>query len=177
MTEAAHLLQTSIVHVEEDAVDLEADDDMAQQVMRPDEVGLEDVPMEVDTQLESAIEGATPAKQIITLTAEEYHKIIQSLILQIRRHERETSTTGMTRSQIINWYMETLEDAGEINTEADVSLHRKKIKSVLSRMIKKENILLELQDETRVDLDTLEIGTSEDPVLVISPSYYIESED
>lgn len=61
--------------------------------------------------------------------------------MQIRRQERESkdSEAGMTKSDIINWYMEALEDSNEVETEDQVTYHRKVIKSVLTRMVKKVN--------------------------------------
>jgi DNA replication licensing factor MCM6 len=73
--------------------------------------------------------------------------------------------------------MEALEEANEIETEEQMIFQQKLIKSVLKRMIKKENILLEMKDLTRLD-DTEELESgAEDPILVISPNYYLESED
>ena len=171
VTEAAHLLKTSIVHVEQDAIPLE--DIEQENVMQPSEVGMiDDVPadsMEVDAN----------RKQTLTLAAEDYHKIVQSVLLQLKRQERETGASGMTKSQIINWYMEALEEANEIETEEQLHQQRKLIKSVLSRMVKKENILLELRDETRLEdvEESLDTNIADERVLVISPSYYMESDE
>ena len=96
---------------------------------------------------------------------------MQSLLLQIRRHERETGEAGMTRSDIINWYLEVLEGADLIDSEEQLVYHRKLIKSVLGRLVKKENILLEIRDTTRL---TEESETIDDPVLAINPAHFME---
>ena len=162
VTEAAHLLKTSIVNVE--MGDLE----------------MQDVPEEVDDTAEfdhvmaevQNDDGAAPEqKQKITLSVNDYKKIQQSIILQIRRNERSTKIAGMTKSAIINWYLEDLEALGAIETEEALLYQRKVVKSVLSRMIKNENTLLEMKDLTRLE-DSEDVAmASEDPVLVISPAY------
>ncbi|KAI8928036.1 MCM2/3/5 family-domain-containing protein [Entophlyctis helioformis] len=169
--EAAHLLKTSIVHVEQDAVPLDEEEAAATEGMGA-------------SQMQTA-PAAAPAKQTITLSAEEYQRIVRSVLLQIRRHERETGQAGMTRSDIINWYLEALTDAGVVNDVQQLVDQRKIIKSVLSRLVKKENILLEIRDATRLNADELDgddamagaDGRQEDPVLAINPSHYMEEDD
>jgi DNA replication licensing factor MCM6 len=98
-------------------------------------------------------------------------KIEKSIILQLRRQERQTGVAGMTKSGVINWYLESLEDSGAIETEEALLHQRKIVKSVLTRMIKTQNILLEMKDTTRLDEMEEEEQGNIDPVLVISPSY------
>ena len=130
VTEAAHLLKTSIVNVE-----------LGDLVMQetPDEV---DDTAEFDQVMADARVEDAPVEQKhkITLSVNDYKKIQQSIILQIRRNERTTKVAGMTKSAIINWYLEDLEANGAIETEEALLYQRKVVKSVLSRMIR--NVLI-----------------------------------
>ncbi|KAI8907184.1 MCM2/3/5 family-domain-containing protein [Gorgonomyces haynaldii] len=143
--EAAHLLKTSIVHVEQDAVELEEEKEVQ-----------EDKPK-------------------LVLSAEDFQRIRHSVILQIKRSEREKGVAGLTRSEIMNWYLEAKEEQNEIETEEQMNHHRKLIKSVLGLMVKKENTLLEMQDVTRLNEEEQETVV-EDPVLVINPNYVADDE-
>ena len=191
VTEAALLLKTSIVHVEQDAVRLEEEDEInADGVMRRDEVGsgveadeglaASHQTMDVDGTQQSVAEPGPSAegageKQTVTLSAEEYQKIVRSIIYQIRRHERETSESGMTKSDVMNWYLEALEEANLVETEEQLVHQRKMIKSILGRLVKKENILLEIRDATRLTEESEVVG-GDDPVLAINPAYYMDDE-
>jgi DNA replication licensing factor MCM6 len=176
--EAAHLLKTSIVHVEQDNVDMEDDEEVIRQATQVEE--------KTDMDLDAVYILLTkPApqdilnvpKQIVTLSGEQYQKIVQSILLQLRRQQRESQEAGMPKSRIVNWYMETMEDANQLETEEQVMHHRKIIKSVLIRLVKKENILLEMKDVTRLDKDELEDDEVDDPVLFIAPNYNMEADD
>jgi DNA replication licensing factor MCM6 len=121
-TEAAYLLKTSIVHVEQESIDLDN----------------EEIPNHSTENEEMAGEPEQPAvgKQKITLSAEEYAKIVQSVLLQIKRKEHSTGVAGMAKSAIINWYLESLEQNNAIETEEAYLYQRKVIKSVLTRLVK-----------------------------------------
>ncbi|OAJ42272.1 hypothetical protein BDEG_25744 [Batrachochytrium dendrobatidis JEL423] len=161
VTEAAHLLKTSIVHVEQESVPLEDEDFAVPGIMRPEEAS---------QQLTPAV-----APNKITLSQEEYQKIVQSVLLQLRRRGRDSADAGMTKSDLINWYIEMLVDANTIETEEEIVHHSMLIKSVLSRLVKKENILMEIRDQTRLTEESVDeqgVALSEDPVLAINPAYY-----
>ncbi|KAI8900086.1 MCM2/3/5 family-domain-containing protein [Globomyces pollinis-pini] len=173
VTEAAYLLKTSIVHVEQEAIRL--DEDEMDAVMRSDEVGQfdEDQDMQMEPNPEEPVVAAPKSK--ITLSAEDYQKIVQSVLLKIRRNEQSTGVAGMTKSSIINWYLESLEEAQAIEDEESFLSHRKTIKSVLSRLVKKEYALLEMKDTTRLD-EMEDEEVIEDPILVINPNYFDETQ-
>jgi DNA replication licensing factor MCM6 len=162
VTEAAYLLKTSIVHIEQEAVSLEDDE----HVMRAAEAGEMDLDEEVVTE--------EPAKkETLVLTGEEYQKIVQSILLKLTKAERETKIAGMRKSSVIQWYLEALEEADAIEDEASLNTQRKIVKSVIKRMVRQEQALLEMRDTTRLGEEDEEFN-EEDPVLVINPSYYAE---
>jgi DNA replication licensing factor MCM6 len=125
-TEAAYLLKTSIVHVEQDSIDLDQDE-LPNQSNEGEEMAAEEVMQD---------DNLPVAKQKITLSAEEYAKIVQSVLLQIKRKEHSSGVAGMTKSALINWYLESLEQNNAIETEEAYLYQRKVIKSVLTRLVK-----------------------------------------
>jgi DNA replication licensing factor MCM6 len=162
VTEAAYLLKTSIVHIEQEAVSLEDDDE---RVMRASEAG------EMDLDDEQVVNVESAKKEQIVLTAEEYQKIVQSIILKLTKEERETKIAGMKKSSVIQWYMESLEAADAIEDEESLIRQRKIVKSVIKRMVRQEQALLEMRDTTRLGDEDEQDVDEEDPVLVINPAY------
>lgn len=114
-----------------------------------------------------------PQKVTLTLSSEEYKKILNSVIMQIRRSQLRTKVAGMKRSSLIQWYMETAEESESIVDEESLLRQRKIIKSVLKRLVEKEHFLLEVRDQTV--LGEVDEEMDEDPVLVIAPSYNYEN--
>lgn len=163
VTEAAYLLKTSIVHIEQEAVSLE---DAEDETMRAYEAGEMDVDDEVVVEEPSK-------KEKLVLTAEEYQKIVQSIILMLTKEEKATKIAGMKRSSVITWYMESLEANDAIEDEESLIRQRKIVKSVIKKMVKQEFTLLEMRDTTRLG-DEDEDVDEEDPVLVINPQYFFE---
>ena len=114
-----------------------------------------------------------PKKAVISLSAEDYQKIVGQIIIEIKKSERESGELGLHRSHIIDWYLELKEP--EIVSEDQINYHRKLIKSVLNRLIRKDNILIEIQDRTRLNEEADSALDPEildnDPVLMIHPNY------
>lgn len=142
VVEAAHLLKCSIVHVEQESVPLEDEDET--DIRGAAEIGDSDAAFVADSAVDATQsqdthmldEGDAPKRTTITLSGEEYQKIVRSLMLQMKRSERETEEAGMTRSQIMNWYLDGLEEANMLETEEQLYHHRKIIKSVITRLVK-----------------------------------------
>lgn len=109
-------------------------------------------------------------KQTYQLSAEDYQKIVQSIILQIKHQEKSTGVAGMKKSSIIQWYIEALEESGQIEDEESLIRHKKITKRVIQRMIKQEHQLLEMRDTTMMG-DAYDEEVDEDPVLVVHPAY------
>jgi DNA replication licensing factor MCM6 len=130
-TEAAYLLKTSIVHVEQDSVELENDEFDLNMPSANEMETIDDV-----QELQDSVENEVVTKQKITLSAEEYSKIVKQIIQQMKRQELVTGVAGMSKSSIINWYLEFLESINSIETEDAYLYQRKVVKSVLSRLVK-----------------------------------------
>ncbi|KAJ3040792.1 MCM DNA helicase complex subunit mcm6 [Rhizophlyctis rosea] len=163
--EASHLLRTSIVHIERDAIEFD-DDEEESRPMTAAEVGETD---EVAPDAMNVDGGEQNASQrSMTLPADAYQRMVQSVILQIKKHAHESGEAGMRKSEIVTWYLEQMEEEGALEDEESLLQQRKLIRSVLNRLIKKENVLLQLRDE-----ETDEEG-SVDPILVIQPNYAMD---
>ncbi|KAJ3050447.1 MCM DNA helicase complex subunit mcm6 [Rhizophlyctis rosea] len=163
--EAAHLLRTSIVHIERDAVEFEDEEEGEwEKPMGADEVGQTDDAMDVDGTEETA---AKPRKTM-SLPADQYSRLVQLVIAEIRAHTHKTNEPGMRKSQIIQWWLEKLEAEDQLEDEDSFKTQRRTMRAVLNRLINKENVLLQLRDE-----ETDEEGDV-DPILVIQPNYIDE---
>ncbi|KAI9091287.1 MCM2/3/5 family-domain-containing protein [Phlyctochytrium arcticum] len=200
--EAAHILRTSIVHVEQDEVEMDDDEDLTStnnSMLTPAQVGLNDDaaaagpdsmdtssdqppqdPSQTSTQPDSA-PATTTKKPTLKLTAEEYHRITQSLLLHIKRHDMQSDSAGLKKSELVNWYLESLENDNVIETEEQLYFHRKVIKSVLGRLVKVDHVLLELVDRSRMgegdvegeEEEEAEAGAKKDPVLIVHPNHVV----
>lgn len=96
------------------------------------------------------------------LDASAYDAMLQQIIYRICQYESRSGDSGMKRSELFDWYIESQED--QITTEADLGHCSKLIRSVIHRMLTKDHSLLLLQ--------TLE-GEEEDgdPLLTVSPQF------
>ena len=121
---------------------------MTQELMRAAEAGdimdadmpMGDVASQSLSQSAAAAPVEAPAKNVITLTAESYQRIVQQVMFQIKKYERESGETGMHKSRIVDWFLESKEE--EIESEEQMNQCRKMIKSVLNRLVKKVPCLL-----------------------------------
>ncbi|KAI8819893.1 MCM2/3/5 family-domain-containing protein [Fimicolochytrium jonesii] len=180
--EAAHILRTSIVHVEQDRVEI--DEDEPENVTRAAEVGQQHDPnsMDVDQPVNSTNLGdsqtnsSSRQRQTIKLSSEDYQRIVQSVLLYIRKRQAETASEipGVKKSELIDHYISTQEEDNLIETEEQYQYHKKMFKSILSRLVQKEHILLEIHDQSRLDEGTDETMMDEDPIMVIQPNYVFD---
>lgn len=159
--EAANMLRKSIVHVVEDEIEVVDEEDTELDAMMTSVEAMQVGESSVQQSQENVDEESTQKKSTIKLSAENYHRIVQLLLLEMKHREKEEGTVGMRKSEIVEWYLTTQED--KINTEKDFMYEKKLIQSVVTRLVKKENILLELRESEDDD--------SKDPVLVIQPNY------
>jgi DNA replication licensing factor MCM6 len=163
VTEATYLLKTSIVHIEQEAISLEDEDQ--DQVMRASEVGQMDEDVQ-ESAMEVEEERPAAPKQSVTLSNEEYQKIVQFVLILLREQEKTGRGEGLKRSAIVHSYMETLVDSDSIVDEEGLIRQGAIVKRVLGRMVKQEGMLIALRDES---IEGEETG--DDPVLLISPAF------
>ncbi|TPX35566.1 hypothetical protein SmJEL517_g02085 [Synchytrium microbalum] len=201
--EAAQLLRTSIVHIDHDDVEMNEDDDaelvrIAEEAERLHQAA-QATAMEMDYNTEGEAGGAPAAPDAapmdvdgqgpdeprasakLRLPYDEYQRISNAVVAEITRHEgrSQDGSAGMRKSELIDWYMESKED--DIETEEQLHAERKKVKAVLSRLINRDNVLIELR-ETGLMADGAEgeqadpRAPSNDPIVVIHPNYVPQEE-
>lgn len=164
--EAFRLLNKSIIRVEQPDVHLEEEEDEA---METEEAGDEN--QAPNGQAEPS-DPAQPKKKI-KLSYEEYRNLSDLLIVHMQRVEAENeedpaNSGGLTKSAIVNWYLEQIEE--ELETEDQIAEKKVLIEKVLDRLIYTDRVIIPL---TRSDLGTAE--EAEDPMLVVHPNYQVNA--
>lgn len=163
VTEAYRLLNKSIIRVEQP--DIHLDDADA------------DEPMAVDgqDQPEPSDETEAVSKKKLTLPFEEYKSISDFLILHIRNQEIEAEQTrsgveGMRRSDVVNWYLEQIQEA--IESEEELLERKCLVEKVLDRLVYHDQVIIPLMSTgLKGDDQSLE----DDPMLVVHPNYVINA--
>lgn len=160
--EAYRLLNKSIIRVEQPDIAL---DDEEEEVVREEEV--EDAanePMEQD--------GEQP-KVKKWINYEEYKKMSFLLIKYIQSKEQEAEemeggTAEVTKSDVVNWYLEEI--SGDIESQDELLEKKVTVEKVLDKLIYVDLIIIPLHNRNlkgKQDTET----TEEDPFLVIHPNY------
>ncbi|KAJ3225759.1 MCM DNA helicase complex subunit mcm6 [Clydaea vesicula] len=175
--EAAKLLRTSIVTIDQDNIEFEEEE---QRALLPNE---ESYPAtdKADAGASSAKETteakSSQSQQKIKMDAEEYNRIVKLILQKIKANEDDSLEKGIKTSELVEFYLEVKED--EILTQEDLIKEKKMILLVLKRMQKKDGILMEISDfemmttnEKDGELKEFKKKVAEDPVLTIHPSYY-----
>jgi len=175
--EACRLLKSSIIRVETDAIDL-ADSDQAWH--KAAETLAQDV--------RAADSNTSAVPQKLTMRFEDYKRIGEMLVYQLRRIEalvdlrqleledrpEESSDVMqqddlntshlMKKSELTEWYLEQIEN--DIATEEDFIMRRREVVAVIDRLVKKDHVLVEIGARPE------ESTTSEyDPIIIVHPSY------
>lgn len=160
--EACRLLKSSIIRVEMDNVDLT----MSASAFTDAATALHD---SVTT---SAPETTTTVD--FQLKYDEYLRITNMLVYQLRRCEDQEGSIGMRRSELIDWFLEQIES--EIETERELEVKRGQIGAVVDRLVGKDHVLLSIKpptaDGSLMEVEGVGAVTGvEDPFLVVHPNY------
>lgn len=204
---AKKLLEDSIVGVESDSIDLEDDEDISQRasIVRPSDLeNSMDVDDEAPNVRASGIAGtaevAQPDRQKLAIDYEKYRKISNAIVTRLRTIEEEgkdVEKDGMTVSQVIDWYLETIED--ELDSEEALLQERRIVSLVIKRLYQKvrwprpqtgsaklpsnltlfvpqDHVLIKLRKvDSFAEEPTEEDGQDDgDPILVVHPNYVPE---
>lgn len=173
--DAARLLKASIIRVESDNVQLEVANTAPQASKEPFDMIVED-----DGHKENHDSNRPPIPKVsstkISLRYEEYVRISQMLIYQLRRveaaqaayeqsaneeglsDEMAGSPTNMSRTDLIDWYLEQIEE--DLDCEATYHAKRLEVSAVIDRLVQKDGVLIELK-----------ASSEETPFLVVHPNY------
>ncbi|KXS11015.1 MCM-domain-containing protein [Gonapodya prolifera JEL478] len=174
---AKQLLEESIIGVDSDAIDL---DDEAPAVA-PAAEGIDadgGNSMDVDGEDENpptqnASQPQPGQKQTLTLDYDKYRNITNAIVTKLRQQE-ERDLPDMKMSEIVEWYLESIED--ELDSEEQLLLETKLVKLVIKRLCQKDNVLVRLRTVPTGE-DGPDLADEADPVLVVHPNYYPEEMD
>ncbi|XP_060851443.1 DNA replication licensing factor Mcm6 [Rhopalosiphum padi] len=172
VSEAFNLLNKSIIRVEQPDVNLDDDDDDLLNGIPETADG-----MDVDSVEEPEKQGLTKKK--LTLAFDEYKRITNMLVVYMRSEEEkriaekgESEDGGLSRSGIVNWYLEQIED--QINDESELLEKKSFIEKVLDRLIYNDNVLIALSQQSKSQSSGVEQEqdvVDEDPILVVHPNF------
>ncbi|ORX54404.1 MCM-domain-containing protein [Hesseltinella vesiculosa] len=174
VTEAYNLLQKSIIRVEQDDVDI--DEDLAatgierhvQNMNLDGERQQEQQEMEVEQSQDS---------QKIKIEYEKYYQI-QLMLTHHLKQIQDTQDTGVKRSELIMWYLEEKEN--EMESEEDLVREQTIIEKVISRLIKKDQVLIEIRENLPRATEDDEEGAQEDAetdlMIMLHPNFVYEDE-
>ncbi|KAI8804790.1 MCM2/3/5 family-domain-containing protein [Cladochytrium replicatum] len=193
VAEAAHLLRKSIVTIHSDDVDLDVDepgvehngemqmaDHGADDILEQHANGVDSMQVDEPVEVPQASQADEPSgdSKKLKITFEEYQRISASVLTKLRQLEDETESKGMRRSEIVDWYLEEIES--EIETEEQLVAEKRKIRSVLNRLVKVEQRLVRLQEvgglrPSSSDETQEEARDSEsDPMLALAPNFSLD---
>jgi hypothetical protein len=80
-------------------------------------------------------EGAPAERAKLAIDYEKYRKISNAIVTRLRENEEEGKDEGMTQSQVIDWYLEKIED--ELDSEEALLQERKIVSLVIKRLYQK----------------------------------------
>ncbi|KAI8066893.1 MCM2/3/5 family-domain-containing protein [Gongronella butleri] len=178
VNDAFGLLQKSIIRVEHDDVDIDEDTTGIEGHMRN---------MHVDTQRdasqqEDAMEEDTQESQRIKIEYAKYCQI-QLMLAHRLKEVQDQRDEGIRRSDLVMWYLEAKED--EMETEEDLVREQTIINKVINRLIKKDQVLIEVRermdpapatdgDQGDDDQQAQDEEDDDDRVLMLHPNYVYE---
>lgn len=185
--EAYALLRQSIIHVEQDDINFD-DDEEADQAVPPQSDAMDEDEIDaaqiaaldaVESSLQETAESVQPVEERpkmritceccrpTTLTSDNrYMEIMNLTVLHLSDVER-TSGTGVDREELIEWYLEQREDA--IGNIEELDTERELIGKVLTKLTK-DNYLLEIRGDVREGLVS---GASEQSTEDTQKIYYL----
>lgn len=107
------------------------------------------------------------------------------LVLHLRNEENklqddDNATEGLRRSDVINWYLEQIED--EISDEDELIQRKTMIEKVIDRLIYHDQVIIPLTNTGLADRRPhhqqqqlpADGDDAEEPLLVVHPNYIIE---
>lgn len=170
--EAYALLRQSIIHVEQDDINFDDEDENGQappqieDAMDEDEIDAADIAAldqaessyhaDTTTGGSSSVPTAPSSKPKMRITYNRYMEIMNLIVLHLSEVERETGE-GVDRDELVEWYLEQKEH--EFDSVEDLEYERELIGKALSKLAK-DNYLLELHGEVRDNLPSGETGES-----------------
>lgn len=151
VNEAFNLLRQSIIHVDHDDIEVDdADPNDVNEETQVDSVPLASDQPELLASRQASVSEVTPGttvdenpKNKTKITYDKYTSMMNMFVRRINMDEA-TNGDGVTREDLITWYLEEIEDSIFTNDEAQLELAL--ASKVINRLIK-DNILMEMRGE------------------------------
>ncbi|KAL9966142.1 hypothetical protein ACROYT_G024167 [Oculina patagonica] len=177
--EAFRLLNKSIIRVETPDVQFDEDEEEQQEDMEVD--------AESDTHPSGMVNGHTDTdttktdsdqkgKSKLRLSFEDYRSMARTIAGHLRAEEDRAGEgfmddAGLRRSDIVNWYLKTIEK--DIETEEELAEKKIILDKVLDRLITHDNVIMALKEWGLAEEDY--VPTEEDdPFLVVHPNVVVD---
>ena len=141
--EASRLLRKSIIHVESEDLVLSERPVRVREEREEEEGEQGDQNQENQEGKEPQPEQGKVEQAASKLSFTEYKRITDMVVLYLRGVEERGEGSGKTFEEIVKWYL----DQCDANTEADLVYHDKLIKLILKRLVRKDHILIEYEEE------------------------------
>uniref|UniRef100_A0A6A7G1A9 DNA replication licensing factor MCM6 n=2 Tax=Hirondellea gigas TaxID=1518452 RepID=A0A6A7G1A9_9CRUS len=164
--EAARLLKKSIIPVQSEDIDLDAN---ANADVGEDESNEEET--ETTQQSSSAMDTTTPEEETtkkakIHVTFQEYQRTALAFVHHIRQLEgKHEGIYKIREGDLLDWYMKERHESGHVITEEDAELLLKTARFIIRRLIDVDNVLITM-DEAPEGADS-----SDDRMLAVHPNY------
>ncbi|CAD6188120.1 unnamed protein product [Caenorhabditis auriculariae] len=162
VTQAAKLLNKSIVRVEQPDIALE-DDDFDNEVIFTEgnkENAGDMEPMDQDGDADKAKVDSSKLK----ISYEDYMRMADAFVIRMRADEEqqgEEEYAGIKQSAVVQWYLERMEE--DFTTEEEVVTQKAICERVLRRLVHDDKILIEVEG-------------GDDPTLCVHPNYVVDDE-
>jgi DNA replication licensing factor MCM6 len=144
--EAFRLLKSSLIRVESERIDLKQEEGISEEMAdNCNPVSSEDNTANND------------GDNLMTIKYEDYVRMSNMLVYQLRKGDSDEDI-GMKKSELMNWYLEQIEQ--EVDSEEELMRRRRQVKAVIERLVHKDCVLIELRE-----------ADAQDPILVVHPNY------
>lgn len=142
--EASRLIEKTIVHVGHADIDLgKGDLSQIDEVEGGDNGESQGM---YEGELESQrLEPSQPTQKSLKISLAEYKSMAEVFMLKLRQVEEDTGVPTMRKSDLIDWYLHTC--VGDIATEGELIRRKQLSEKVLVRLIRVDNVLLEMRDD------------------------------
>ncbi|PFX32462.1 Zygotic DNA replication licensing factor mcm6-B [Stylophora pistillata] len=173
--EAFRLLNKSIIRVETPDVQFDEDEEDQQEDMDVDGESDAHPSRMVNGHAEDAdkAESDQKPKSKLRLSFEDYRSMARSVAGYLRAEEERAGEeeTGIRRSDVVNWYLNTIEK--DIDTEEELAEKKVILDKVLDRLISSDNVILALK-EWGTSQEDYAPSEEDDPFLVVHPNVVVD---
>lgn len=121
----------------------------------------------------SAAGTPTPAipiqkKKKVTITYDKYQMIKSLIVMRLSEMERETGE-GVSRAEIVTWYLEQRES--EIQSVDELEAEKTLVEKVITKLIKEKQLLQLVGQGLQSSEESQEDSQAADPILYVHPDY------